>query len=603
MYDILLFVDFRQSYRFQNSWDAAGIWSVDMEYLLSGIVIASALVQGGFYPTVFLLCGAFLAVLCVAGHRAVHPHAAEFALWVLALVYLLASLFHGYSSASLAQACFPLCCACFLGCYRMLSGTQRARFFQILLWASGVIAGLGMLAFCGVLALPEAVTAHRLQFPFQYANAAGSWFAALALLSQEEKSFHIPLITALLLTRSMGALSLYALCQLLWLWRRHGDQQECLLSHALAVLFAVALFFASGVFAAGLVALLYIAGWKFDAISMFTQRIRLPWVGLLLGGGGLLSLVLLRRTVSPLATLAERLVQIWDGMKLIAAHPLLGVGAGNWDAWYPHIQSAQYVSRVVHSAPVQAGVDAGIPALLALAVFLTLAWRCGHRTSPQNLAAGLLCIHSLLDFTMQFFPIACFLLALLFVGEEEAKPPAPVSTFLRRILPLAGGFLCAGMFWGELQNRQLIYAWQRQDLEGLTARYEAQISLLGKNRTARALYVRAQSLLGQPEALLDTTSKADDLTTEEVLVHAQALRLLGDEDAACTWLVGQLERQPFCVALYEGTARLLEEWNAERWFDGYNQLAEQANARRSLLAGWMGNQVDINPIGNHGKEN
>lgn len=564
-------------------------------------MLGTVLLQGGYYPTVFLLAALLLAASLLVRRRPSLP--AERCLWVLALVYLIASAARGYHADSLAQAALPGACALFLAAYRTLSGPKRTRLLAGLLAGSGVFAAAALLAFCGLFPLSGAVASRRLQFTFQYANAAGSWFAAMALLAQEWEDkrlrrLAVPFVAALCLTRSVGALGLYALSQVLRavLGRKEHLWADVVLLNAAGVLFAALLYLAEGWPALPLLALLCGAGWTFEELLPRLKKLRIHWLCLPAGCAAIGAVLASRRFASSLGTFAERLVQIGDGLRGAAAHPLLGFGAGNWAQAYPQYQSAQYVSAVVHSGPVQILVDAGVPALLAAGAFLVLAWRQRGRTRTQTLAAGLLILHSFLDFTMQFFPIAALLLALLFAGEDPEG--APIRTDWRRAPALLlAGALCCWLLWGETETKELTYAARRGDWPAMTERYESRRFLFGGSRQARHLYVFALHSLGEPARVAEATEDVECLEMEEILLRAQALESLGDREGACRLLLSRLERQLCQPVFFQRAAALLLEWAADdETVAAYNALAERANGTRSTLSALMGNQVYIDHI-------
>lgn len=571
--------------------------------LLAAALLLPILFQGGYYPTIFLGTGVVLAAALLASRGPCGLCGGI--LWVLAGLYLAASLAQGYAADSLAQAALPLVCVLFLSDYQALEAESRVRVLAWCIAASGVFAAAALLAFAGILPLAGAVTSRRLQFTFQYANAAGSWFAAMALLAQDSgdkklRRWFLPLTSTLLLTRSVGALGLYAVAQAvrLYLRRREGVWPETILLHALAGVFAVALIFVKGWWALPLIALLYAAGWVQERLLAWAVRRHLQWGALAIGVAGAVAVFWGRN--SAIGTLAERLAQILDGLKIIARHPILGVGAGNWEIFYPYCQFVQYVSSVVHSSLVQIGVDAGIPAMALCVLFFILAWRSRRRSLSQSLAAGLLAAHSLMDFTLQFIPIASLLLALLFVGEPRKESPAPVPAASRGMRIAAGilaGSLCAGLLWSELTYKRLVYTAQAGDWTAVAEGCNEHRALFGRSRAARALEVQARYTLEDWDAVLDLTQDVDRLATGELPLRAQALEQSGQMDAACTLLLEQLSRQPCRPALYERAGELLLEWRAaDEDINAFNRLAEQANQRRFFLGDLMGDQVEIDCI-------
>lgn len=566
-----------------------------MVYGLAAAILLPILVQGGFYPTAFLIPGAALAG-AGALRRGRALEWGERALWALALLYLLASLARGYSASSLAQACLPACCGAFLYLYLSLSQREKGRLLDWVALASGLFAGIAILAFCGVVPLTGAVSARRLQFTFQYANAAGSWFAAAALLAQDREEVRarrmtLPCVTALLLTRSMGALALYGILQLVRLWRRRALWGELVLTHAAAVLLAGAFLLGEGWLCLPGLALLYGLGWYQDRLIPAALGWKLHWLGLIAGGAG--AAVILASRWRGALTFVERLVQIIDGLGAVARYPLLGVGAGNWSRYCPLFQSAQYSSTLIHSGPVQIGVDAGVLAVALAAAVMVLGWRRRGRSQAESLACLLLAGHSLLDFTLQFLPIDLLLLALLFVGEGPERRDRRLGP---RAALLGTAVLCAGMLFGQMQYKSLVYACRAGDWEAASVRYEG--GPFGASGEARELYLQACYGLGRLDRILEETGPLDPLSTQELLYRAQALWGLGREDEACRLLLTQLEGQLYNVALFTETRNFFTGWGVGPEYRAeYDRIAALSNGSWTALGTLKGDQIEIEPMG------
>ncbi len=349
-----------------------------MPCFLTVIACASALVQGGYFPAFFLIAGAALAAALAVCRRPVRCSGAVGMLLALSAWYLLSSAVRGLSARSLAQACLPLVCCLYALLHDTMREEERRSWARWLCRTGGVMAAAAILTFFGVIPLSGAVTAHRLQFTFQYVNAAGAWFAAVLLLTLEERdkwALRLSPFTAaaLLLTRSVGAIGAFLLALLLTLPARFG--------------------------------------W----------RDRRTW---LLGGGAALAglAAVLTRWEQAAATFQERLVQSLDGLRGIAASLVFGWGAGNWGSVASGFRSYDYRAQVVHNSYVQAGVEAGLPALLLLAGAVVLAVLALRKTSGSRRAmAALIPFHALFDLTFCFFSVDALALALLAPPEGRGK--------------------------------------------------------------------------------------------------------------------------------------------------------------------------------------
>lgn len=358
-----------------------------MVSLLSTVACLAVLIQGGYFPAFFLWAGVALGVgLAVVPPR--HIPRWYYPLPLLSLWYLVTTMVNGGGVDSLGQALLPLVCTLYGLCLLTLTDAQRRDLVVKLCRFGGVVAVLAILAFFGLLPLEGAVTANRLQFTFQYVNAAGSWLAAVALLRWQCQDKFVAytypfVLVALLLTRSIGSIGLFLVVQVVIVL----VQQKKL-------------------------------GWKL-------------WVPLGLGvATGVAALA--TRWQEGLGTFEERLVQSYDGLKAVMASPLFGYGAGGWAEVKGLFQSYDYSAQVVHNSYVQAGVSGGFVAMLLLigAVLCLLPGLKG-RPLPWIGAAVLLVVHPVMDFTLCFFSINCLALALLMPcqdsGGRKAKGNKPVA--------------------------------------------------------------------------------------------------------------------------------------------------------------------------------
>lgn len=577
-----------------------------MAIFLAGVVLAPLLIQGAYYPAIFLTAAIILSCSALLKKQR-RPPGCERLLWGIAGLYLIASLVNGYASDSLAQACLPLTCALFLYLYNGFSVSEKSFMLRVIILGGGILAGFSILAFCGTVYFPGAAASHRLQSTFQYANAAGSWFAALAILAQDYadvriRKFLIPVITALFLTQSVGAISLYIAVQILRIWKNREKSvwYKSALAHILGGIFALGFYFITGWIAWLPVLLMYFVGGYWEKSLPFIQKLKPGWLMVPAAGTAITLAIFSRRFSSSLLTFVERLVQISDGLRVIAAHPFWGVGAGNWGILYPYYQSAQYTSTVIHSSIIQTGVDSGIFAMAAAVIFLICAWKNKKCGLSETYAAGLLIAHSFLDFTMQFFPIAALLLAILFAGEgfTDSASTGPAGRYhFPHIISLLTVILCLTLFYGQLQYRFMARQAQTSDWNAVVDTYEQNEILFGENKAARNIYIRALYYSGGPHKVIDFTEKIGGLTAEEVLLQAQALQQIGEQDRACHLLLEQLAQQIYRVGLFEETARLLLDWKADtEYLRIYNKIADTANSSQTILGACKGDQVYIEHI-------
>ncbi len=147
------------------------------------------------------------------------------------------------------------------------------------------------------------------------------------------------------------------------------------------------------------------------ALALGRQMARVVFVGavlaglvVLLGGIGLLPAALSTRITSVVGSFAlfdpstvtvtpqnfavvERMAQMWAGVKMFVAHPLTGVGPGNFTMAYPDVTAPPwYVSRGhAHNYYINMAAEAGVVGLLAYITWLgSAAYQAWMKTRCAN---------------------------------------------------------------------------------------------------------------------------------------------------------------------------------------------------------------------------
>ncbi len=140
-----------------------------------------------------------------------------------------------------------------------------------------------------------------------------------------------------------------------------------------------------------------------------------------------------RFLVNPLesSTFLGRLLYAKDALLASFSHPF-GLGYGGYSFAQGSFQTGVYSVQYVHNELLQLVLDLGwIPAVL-LAVYLVWVWR--HSDGVCRLCLGVLLLHSLFDFDLQFLSLVLLLVLLSHAGVER-----PDSKLFRRRHPVAGG--------------------------------------------------------------------------------------------------------------------------------------------------------------------
>lgn len=132
------------------------------------------------------------------------------------------------------------------------------------------------------------------------------------------------------------------------------------------------------------------------------------------------------RIVESVQTFIERIIQIYDGLRLAGPSPFIGIGPGAWRQSYRFVQSAQYSANVIHCGYLQILLDGGIFALTAFLWFCITRMLCIFKERsniPHSsfVVAGivLMLLHFMVDIDIQFAFIDLLLVLFLSRGNEK----------------------------------------------------------------------------------------------------------------------------------------------------------------------------------------
>jgi len=424
--------------------------------MASGLLVVAisllVLAQGGFFP--FATC-ALGAVVCVGAaiawfrkpcrSRGVPLVALLFL--GMAVAYAISAFIGGASLTTLSEAGVWAACAGVAFLSAAQGGEKRAFWLKVFAWFGVATAVAGVFACAGLLPLAEGLVEARLQFTFQYANAAAAWYAVctfLCLLSPDarQRTFAALPAAALLLTQSGGGLVVFVVCAAVvgvgWARKARWDAlfQALVQGVIAALLFAGVRLTMSPVALVALVVAIAICWWVGKGASGLMERVNarvasLAMAGLLIVGAVVAFFLLSGRVAEALASLDERMFHVRDGLSLWVTQPLFGVGPDNWQYLYPYIQTAPYHTTVVHCSYIQLLLDAGIVGFAFFAAATVFGMRGlvhdardaaarGGWAQAELLAVAFLLVHALFDFDLQFASLAFVLAALL------AAPGSPM---------------------------------------------------------------------------------------------------------------------------------------------------------------------------------
>lgn len=572
------------------------------ETLIVGFVFVSMVIQGGFSNFVTCLFG--VVVCAVAGLGALRRKRRKDRVLLVPVLFfgvacccLLGALANGLTLTTLSETGAWFGVAGMAALAGSQAPEQRERTVTLLSWTGIASAVLGMFVFFGILPFPGGMNDGRLQFFFQYANAAGIWFAAIAalcLLSSNGwlRAFATMPLLALLLTQSGGAIlvSLAACFVGAVRWCRTRQFARLMLSTCQAIA-ALAMFVCAQLMqgAIGLVLLAAAIGFCF-AFRLADKRFpdfrhQKPAALVSIGITALASAVTLaffpNRVWTAVASLIERLYHIADGVALWTGSPLLGIGPDNWQYLYPYSQTAQYHTTVVHSSYVQAALDSGLVGLAALicaiAIGVIALLRADRRGSGTAAAAAavLIAVHSLIDFDLQFGAIAFFLAFLLSTSQGPTLPAKNLWAGLA--LAVLGTSACFVGTLAEVSKTGFSLANATGDYSQVLELFDG--SPLAKGDvSAQTQYVVALYGAGDRERIGTFLEEQGASTDEQAIYLAAALYESGEDEKAGELLIEQMELQPYNDEFYRNVKSLIDMYGlSENLKIRYNAAVANAN--------------------------
>lgn len=566
-----------------------------------------ACAQGGFFGLAPCISGTLLCLAAIflwlrKSHRSqgISPTAALFC--AVALAYALSAAANGLTLTTLSS------CGVWAGCAGMalVASAQdeptRNLSLRLLCWLIAAMSVLGMLVYVEAVTLVEGMVEDRLQLTFQYANAAGAWFAVgtlLCALSPDRKLRRLAAFpaTALLLTQSAGALFVFALVAAIagvrWARCATWDRlAEALIAGAIAALGFVLLHVARTPLAAAcltaLLAAYTLSGETLQdrCAKLGSRRVSLLLVAAMVVSAAVGLLVFRTRVGQASSSMAERAHHVHDGLTLWLTHPLLGVGPNNWQFLYRPVQTARYNTTVVHSSLVQGLLDAGLIGLCLLAAaaatgLRTLALHASHAVTDDARdwsaacleAAAFLLLHAAIEFVLQFASLSYLLALLLSEGGNDRRaatqpqPHALVPQTMRGLgASLACLCICLPLCAIGTMSELTVYA-QRMALSSgdyvacerlCTASAFSRSDVLARERLMTAQYAR-----GDFTAVVASYQATPTPSDASTLQAADACYRTGDHAQAGLILVERMEQQPYNVAFSEEAATIASAWDLD----------------------------------------
>ncbi len=582
---------------------------IKIAIFLSICIFLSVLLQGGFYPQAYLLLGiCFLAVSLFLLKKKSSKY--EMILFgVACCFYIISSLTNYFSIETLSYAMLPVICFIFWVLQANTSMDQKNKIAQSISVFTAIIAVLGIVSLTGLLPISGGVTANRLQFTFQYANAAGIYFAAVALMIRgininKPERFIIPIETALFLTQSIGAVACYFAGLIFAIFttgknKRAGQALNDLSRTGISAIFAASLYFSvfklrNPFLAILITGLIILFCWFSDKADSIFVKYRVNIIFALSFIAIAVYLIFSQRVYQGSQTFIERLVQILDGTAALRAHPFLGVGPGNWQYMVETWKTAQYNAQVIHSSFIQIAVNVGIPALLVLTALIVYKLKTIKIDGYLKAAAIAILLHSFLDFSLEFLSIDMLLIFILNYRNENTK-----NIKFRKSTGIAVGVILAVLcvcFYGGM-----IISKAKQDY--LSGRSDLAAELLKKNAPLFAgsygfKYDYSTYLLqkGEFDESLSVVNSLPFKSQKSQRLMARNLEERGEYIEALGIVFASLEDARYDMQAYEYARQLIDklpEAESKEYKLMYNKYVQKLNNSSTYLSKRLKNQIKL----------
>lgn len=364
------------------------------------------IIQGGYYPQTYIIVGIVSVVLLIIRNKRICITLEHMALMLLAIIYVISAVVNGMAYSLISKAMLPLTLFVVAILYTTLDKGHKDKLLDYITVA-GVISSLaGILMYYTMSDSDAVVSGKSLMFTFQYANAAGCWYAVcfvMALFSDNRyiKYSSALCLVALLYTRSYGAIVILGIMLAIhgirseWVKRRFANRQY------MRVIMGIAL------------AVVSCAG---------------VYILCRIGTGSLL----------------ERVIHSYDGLHILVSNIAFGIGPDSWHYVFPYYQTAYYPAGVIHNSYVQAGVDAGILSMLILLLILAVViYRYKKNKSVYNLAALIIMVHSVMEYNLYFSSLDVLLIIL---AMKENVNENRISVYMKKPIVIIAGALMLCIF-------------------------------------------------------------------------------------------------------------------------------------------------------------
>lgn len=429
-----------------------------MKKILMVLLVICVIIQGGFYPELYLLIGLMFSILLFFKKELFISFSNLFLFLIIFSSYFISALLHHFSLAEYSPVFQVLC---YLVYFLLISGMKEEdrQFLYIGIIVSGIIvAYLGIFSYIDIFNLPGMVSKNRLQGVLQYANVAAV-LLSMAVITGKQYAKKLQwakpaMVIALQLTMSFGGILCFWIGILIYaMFQPKGKK-------LVAVTIEILEFTIYGVFTAAIYVSVNVL--EINILSVFLSIIacgmgflivrfdfKIPFnkiTGISAALAALAEIVgiLMLRGGEALGTFQERITHSVDGLRAVFYNPLLGIGPGRWAIEKADWQSEHYRAVMIHNSYVQIAVDAGILALICL-LFIIIFWIKKARKPAWSIAAvGCLLAHGLIDISFYFTGISLIGITLVSAGTIEAKEGKGLTLHKKSICLIA--LIAAGVY-------------------------------------------------------------------------------------------------------------------------------------------------------------
>ena len=358
------------------------------QYFICLLIPIATFFRGGFFPVEYISIAILLLLLTALIKEIKIPVIGALLVSGITIIYYISALFGEYDAALAVSECTKpviLLLAVLIGV-----NIEKKDFFWSLVSAALLIAFVGILSLSKIIEITDFVYIYngtrQLQSTMQYANSAAAVlivgiFSARMLSLNGERRFilsciEVFLTVCLLFTYSRIAITIYILLTLLELALLNNGTSVSVLTKAIAgtAIFCIMLFFMNQrlSFAALIVCIVLTPILCESIIKIKPASIKIKRVFLV--PVAILALVVFSLFIkyADISTLMVRLLYYKDGINALLRNPILGLSPSGWGEYQFEYQTAQYFVKYVHNGILQAGLDAGILAMLLFATALLL---------------------------------------------------------------------------------------------------------------------------------------------------------------------------------------------------------------------------------------